>query len=45
MIKLGAYTIRNIPPKLWREVKILAAREGESIRQLILNALEEKTRR
>jgi hypothetical protein len=34
-----AYTLRNIPTSLWRQVKIQAAHRGESIRAALLRAL------
>jgi hypothetical protein len=38
-----AYTIRDIPSDLWRQVKSQAALEGVTIRQFILDALTERT--
>ena len=40
-----AYTIRDIPSDLWRQVKSQAALEGVTIRQFILDALRERTNR
>jgi hypothetical protein len=37
------YLLRNIPSDLWRQVKSVAALEGVTIRELILNALTERT--
>jgi hypothetical protein len=37
------YLLRNIPSDLWRQVKSQAALEGISARDLILNALRERT--
>lgn len=35
-----AYLLRNIPETLWRGVKARAAVQGESVRALILRALQ-----
>jgi len=34
------YIIRDIPPELWKAVKIKAVQEGRPIRELVLELLE-----
>lgn len=34
------YTLRTIPEGLWREVKVRAAQEGRTVREVILGLLE-----
>lgn len=36
---MDKYTLRSIPPDLWRDVKARAAREGRTIRFVILALL------
>ena len=35
-----SYIIRDIPPELWKAVKIKAVQEGRPIRELVLELLE-----
>lgn len=42
---MKSYVIRDIPDDLWIEVKVLAARRGVSIRELILELLEKETKK
>lgn len=36
---MAHYTLKNVDSKLWREVKILVAKKGITIKQLIINLL------
>jgi len=36
----SSYIIRDIPPELWKAVKIKAVQEGRPIRELVLELLE-----
>jgi plasmid stability protein len=38
---MKAYPLRNVPADLWRAVKIRAAQEGRSIREIIIDALRQ----
>ena len=38
---MKSYVIRDIPPELWREVKMLAAGKEIPVRTLILNLLKQ----
>ena len=40
MTDMTSYTLRSVPPKLWRLVKIAAATEGVSIREWLLRAIK-----
>jgi len=35
-----SYILRDIPPELWKAVKIKAVHEGRPIRELVLELLE-----
>jgi hypothetical protein len=39
------YILRNVPGPLWSRVKKLAAREGISIREIIMRGLESATKK
>lgn len=39
------YTLRSMDPSFWRNVKILAAKRGTSIRSLIIELLKEAIRK
>ena len=39
-----SYSLINIPPLLWLETKVLSARRGETIRELILSLLIKEIR-
>lgn len=39
-----ACTIRGIPVSLWRQIKVLAAKRGVSLRATIIRALDEHAR-
>lgn len=36
------YTLRKIDPKLWHQVKILAAKKAVTIKALIINLLKQE---
>jgi len=36
----SSYILRDIPPELWKAVKIKAVQEGRPIRELVLELLE-----
>lgn len=41
MKKLKNFQLRDLDPDFWRLVKVLAARSGLTIRQLIIDAIKE----
>lgn len=41
MKKYATYQLRDIDPDLWTKVKVLAARSGITIKQLIIDAIKE----
>jgi hypothetical protein len=42
---MKAYLLRDVPPELWRKIKTLAAERGQTIRGLILAALQKEVKR
>ena len=42
MEKKSNYIIKNIPPDFWKKVKIYAARNGTTIKNLIISLLADK---
>lgn len=41
----GAYTLTQIPPDLWRQVKAAAALKGQTVREWILDVLRKAVQR
>jgi hypothetical protein len=41
----GAYTLKEIPPDLWRQVKAAAALKGVTVREFILDVLRKAVQR
>jgi hypothetical protein len=39
----ATYLLRGIPPRLWRDAKIIAAYEGRTLRDVILELLDRWT--
>ena len=39
------YLLREVDNAIWKQIKILAAQEGITIKQLIINELEKKIKR
>jgi hypothetical protein len=40
-INMATYLFRNIPDELWHRVKVRAAIDGQTMRQVLLDALEQ----
>ena len=40
-INMASYLLRDIPDELWHRVKVRAAMDGLTMRQVLLDALEE----
>jgi hypothetical protein len=41
---MKSYILKNVNPKLWQEVKILAIKKRTTIRELIIELLEKAVR-
>ena len=39
--QMAIYLLRDIPTELWHRVKVRAAIDGQTLRQVLLNALEQ----
>jgi hypothetical protein len=42
---MASYILKDVDPKLWKEVKILAIKKGMTIKELIIGLLEEAVKK